>query len=274
MLGIESFALFISTMHLGKPHRFYRAFNNLKYSPVSREVAGIAVFFNSLLAHTFCSLFDHQLMQLGATVFGYAAIVTGPIALYFMHKIYRIKARPYWNHFQVLTAFYGNMLTMGGLLTGLVFVPVFMYQGQPVAEMLNPIAAIMFVGLIVEAYGHFCHARYLQRFDQEGAASYYEQISTFGKTYITRNTLLVVNIITLGALFMAGDDSMLSLSIWATVAVSIILVALVSRALFYVLVIPTTMPGAFFWKNKGFEEHARETDLAEMPQVGVIPDLH
>jgi len=50
--------------------------------------------------------------------------------------------------------------------------------------------------------------------------------------------------------------------------------AVVGRALFYVLVIPTTMPGAFFWKNKGFQEHARETGLANMPQVGVVPDAH
>ncbi len=49
---------------------------------------------------------------------------------------------------------------------------------------------------------------------------------------------------------------------------------LIGRALFYVLVIPTTMPGAFFWKNKGFEEHARDIGLANMPQVGVVPHLH
>ena len=49
---------------------------------------------------------------------------------------------------------------------------------------------------------------------------------------------------------------------------------LIGRALFYVLVIPTTMPGAFFWKNKGFEEHARDVGLADMPQVGVVPHLH
>jgi len=39
-------------------------------------------------------------------------------------------------------------------------------------------------------------------------------------------------------------------------------------------VIPTTMPGAFFWRNKGFEDHARATGLARMPQVGVLPDPH
>ena len=45
-------------------------------------------------------------------------------------------------------------------------------------------------------------------------------------------------------------------------------------ALFYVVVIPTTMPGAFFWKNAGFVEHAREIGLAEMPQVGVACQRH
>ncbi|MBA2351632.1 MAG: hypothetical protein H0V78_07555, partial [Burkholderiales bacterium] len=54
----------------------------------------------------------------------------------------------------------------------------------------------------------------------------------------------------------------------------IVLLTLIGRALFYVLVIPTTMPGAFFWRNKGFEQHARETGLARMPQVGVLPDAH
>ena len=50
--------------------------------------------------------------------------------------------------------------------------------------------------------------------------------------------------------------------------------SVMGRALFYVLVIPTTMPGAFFWKNKGFEEHARDIGLANMPQVGVAPLKH
>jgi hypothetical protein len=48
----------------------------------------------------------------------------------------------------------------------------------------------------------------------------------------------------------------------------------ISRALFYVVVIPTTMPGAFFWKNAGFVEHAREVGLADMPQMGVAYETH
>ena len=50
--------------------------------------------------------------------------------------------------------------------------------------------------------------------------------------------------------------------------------AIVGRMLFYALVIPTTMPGAFFWRNPAFEEHARATGLAKMPQVGVVMDGH
>jgi hypothetical protein len=34
------------------------------------------------------------------------------------------------------------------------------------------------------------------------------------------------------------------------------------------------MPGAFFWKNKAFEQHARDIGLANMPQVGVVPLHH
>jgi len=274
MLGLEGIALFLSTMHLGKPHRFYRAFNNLRYSPVSREVAGIAVFFNSLGAHFVASLIDMEIAQQAAVFFAYAAALSGPVAIYFMHKIYRIEARPYWNHWQVLTAFYGNMLTLGGLLTGLIFVPYFIFNQQAVVELLQIVAVLMAAGLAIEGIGHYFHAKHLNVKGREGAVSYYEQVTTFGKTYNLRNVLLMVNLLAVIALAFIDASSMLVLLAWSTLALSVILVAVVSRAMFYVMVVPTTMPGAFFWKNKGFEEHARESGLAKMPQVGVIADVH
>lgn len=278
MLGLEGIALFLSTMHLGKPQRFYRAFNNLKYSPVSREVAGIAVFFNSLAAH-FVSAFVFtswgiEIADQAATFFAYVAAVSGPIAIYFMHKIYRIEARPYWNHWQVLTAFYGNMLTLGGLLTGLFFVPYLLFTAQPVAELLQIVAILISAGLAIEGVGHYFHAKHLNVKGREGAVSYYEQVTTFGKTYNLRNILLIVNLLSVSALIFFDGSSVFALIAWAVLALSVILAAVVSRAMFYVMVVPTTMPGAFFWKNKGFEAHARESGLAKMPQVGVIADVH
>jgi len=274
MLGLEAVALFLSTMHLGKPHRFYRAFNNLKYSPVSREVAGIAVFFNSLAAHFFASLFDMNIAQQAATFFAYVAAISGPIAIYFMHKIYRIEARPYWNHWQVLTAFFGNMLTLGSLLTGLIFAPYFIATSQPVDALLQIVAVLISAGLVIEGVGHYFHAKYLNVKGREGSVSYYEQVTTFGKTYRLRNALLFVNLLSVVLLTFVNGSGAFVLVAWSTVALSVISVAVVSRAMFYVMVVPTTMPGAFFWKNKGFEEHARETGLANVVQAGIIEDAH
>ena len=65
-----------------------------------------------------------------------------------------------------------------------------------------------------------------------------------------------------------------SWAIWLLIGVAATAAATVGRMLFYALVIPTTMPGAFFWRNPAFEEHARETGLAKRPQVGVAMDWH
>jgi len=118
------------------------------------------------------------------------------------------------------------------------------------------------------------HARDLVRRGGEAAASQLEQRTTFGKTYIARNIGVALGlefIAALGALQVDGRAGFLA---WAVAAALIIATATIGRALFYVLVIPTTMPGAFFWRNKGFEEHARKTGLAKMPQVGILPDAH
>ena len=86
----------------------------------------------------------------------------------------------------------------------------------------------------------------------------------------TRNVLLAAGFAV--ALLMAAGFTHAAL--WALFAAIMVPAALIGRALFYVLVIPTTMPGAFFWRNRGFQEHARHIGLAEMPQVGVVPDAH
>jgi DMSO reductase anchor subunit len=125
-----AFGLFMSTMHLGKPKCFYRGFNNLRHSPVSREGLGIAIFMatlglhilfslpaNGLLQTLFTALFGTEIVSLIsptssaslATVFGALAVPSSLIGLYYMYRCYRIKARPFWNHWQVGTAFFGSM---------------------------------------------------------------------------------------------------------------------------------------------------------------------
>jgi DMSO reductase iron-sulfur subunit len=281
LIGIQTLALVLSTLHLGRPHRFYRAFNNLRYSPVSREVAGIAVFYNFLGAYTLLTALPMLFKWLPAGLTGglvhlsgWGAVISGLAALYFMHRIYRIPARPFWNHWQVLTAFFGNMLVLGPLLVLLVYATTQTLQQQPWAGVSGSIATIMLIGLLLEAIGLYYHARDLQRGGGEGHASLVEQQTTFGNTYWLRNTGLGLSMLLLLVVMQLQPDGATGLLLWSSIATVILATALIGRALFYTLVIPTTMPGAFFWRNKGFEQHARETGLARMPQVGVLPDCH
>ena len=269
---LSTIGLFKLNMHLGKPHRFYRGFNNLRLSPVSREIAGVSMFYTGLLGYAFFALFDIPMLNLIADIFAYLAVVSGPIGLYFMYKLYRIPARPFWNHLQTGTAFLGSMLSFGGLIiaaVSLIFLPLSTQAG-----LIQTLAVIITAGLIIESIGHIIHARDMQAIENEGAASYYHQTTQYGKSYLFRNGLLAFSLIAAGSIIYRGLSGVSGLVLAGLLALAMIVMAAFGRSLFFVLVIPTTMPGAFFWKNDGFVNHARETGLAEAPQVGVVYQRH
>ena len=297
--ALVSFGLFMSTMHLGKPKRFYRGFNNLRHSPVSREGLGIAIFVGALGMHIAASAAANstyralvgRLIRMDAnvlitadtaaklaTALGYLAFTASLVGLYYMTRCYRIKARPFWNHWQVATAFVGNMLSLGALLAGLVLVATLALAGESYQTAALVCAAVLTLGLCVEGIGHMAHARAMSSAEHEGGASYYIQTTTFGKTFVLRNGLLCANVALAAALLasmiLGGSFGLPTLLVWALAGATLLATSVMGRALFYVLVIPTTMPGAFFWKNKGFEDHARDIGLANMPQVGVAPLRH
>lgn len=295
---LVAFGLFMSTMHLGKPKRFYRGFNNLRHSPVSREGLGIAVFIGGLGLHILASLpgnawfqalwqavFGADIGVLAAASFvravgigsGVLALLGAAAGLYYMNRCYRIKARPFWNHWQVATAFGGSVLSLGSLLAGVVVLGTLAALDVPRDTAALLFGALLTAGLAIEGVGHVAHAKAMGTAAHEGGASYYVQTTTFGKTYALRNALLGANLLLAAGLLTVlavEGASAYTLAGWALVGVVTVLTSLIGRALFYVLVIPTTMPGAFFWKNKGFEEHARAIGLAHMPQVGVVPLRH
>jgi Fe-S-cluster-containing dehydrogenase component/DMSO reductase anchor subunit len=258
-----SFGLFKLNMHLGKPHRFYRGFYNLRHSPVSREIAGVSLFYGSLLGFTFFSLFDLNLL---ANVFGVMGIISGPIGVFYMYKLYRIKARPFWNHWQTATSFVGTCLSLGALTMGLVALAT---NGLE-ALTFSVLVVCLLIGLVLEAIGHIVHAKDLSSGEGEGSASWYLQTTKYGWPFIISNVLLGMSIV-IAATMLLNPISVVG---WLILTLTLIAAAVIRRSLFFALVIPTTMPGAFFWKNKGFEEHAKETGLANMQQVGVRYEEH
>lgn len=284
-LGLAALGLFMSTTHLGKPLRFYRGFNNLRHSPVSREGLGAVIFMGFAGLHMLMMLPTHSLFQsffgtefmaytrTPALVFGALSTLGGAVGLYYMYRCYRIKARPFWNHWQTACSFVGNALSLGTVVVAVFNTPYLMLTGGNYVALLQVLAPVLVLGLLLEAAGLFFHAKFLNATVSEGAVSHYIQCTTFGKTYYARNGLIALNIAAAIALSLWGGQ-WLSPIAWAALVVSVSLTSLVGRALFYVLVVPTTMPGAFFWRNKGFEEHAREIGLAANPAVGVAMHTH
>lgn len=284
---LQASGLFLSTMHLGKPMRFYRGFNNLRYSPVSREALGVALFFTGMAAFTGLELLSVALdylsisaptiispAQHGLAVF---AIVSGLIGLYWMYRSYRIPARPFWDHKQVFTSFFGTMFSLGSLVLALLALPALAFSNdgaEHVSDLLQLTSGLAALGLLAEGLGLMVHAKYLNTENGEGAAAHYVQQTTFGKSYLFRNVLMAVSALLMTTVALFLSDTAIGMILAVLAVPAIILSLLIGRCLFYILVIPTTMPGAFFWKNKGFEEHARDVGLADMPQVGVVPACH
>lgn len=273
LMLLQAVGLLMSTLHLGKPQRFYRGFNNLAHSPVSREGLGVALFFAFMGAFTFFQglawYFDAGAFSYLANAFAILALVGMAGGLFYMYRSYRIKARPFWDHWQTACSFVGSAIALGSIVTAIVAI----IGGADTYPLLNQLAPIAVSGLLLEAFGLYAHAKFLNVEQGEGAASHYVQCTTFGKTYQMRNAAVIANIAALAILQQLAPEGWLGL-LWLLPVITVVCASTVSRALFYVLVIPTTMPGAFFWKNKGFEQHARDVGLADMPQVGVIPDLH
>ncbi|MBA1446439.1 MAG: dimethyl sulfoxide reductase anchor subunit [Chromatiales bacterium] len=271
MLALTAVGLFKLNMHLGKPHRFYRGFYNLRLSPVSREIAGVSLFFAGLAGFTFFALsqllFDNRFPGIVQDVFAIIGLMGAGVGGYFMYKLYRIPARPFWDHWHTAATFAGTALSLGSLLLALVALA----SNQLSPELGRLLAMTAGVGLALEGIGLLFHAQDLQGQESEGTASFYEQTTTYGYPYWLRNGLLAFALALAVSVALIGSNSA-----WTFIVLTLMALAasVIGRALFYVLVIPTTMPGAFFWRNKGFVEHARESGLADMPQMGVVYERH
>ncbi len=287
MLAIVGFAgigMLMSATHLGKPLRFYRGFNNLRHSPVCREGLGIMLYMVFAGLHMLAVLPENPVFVglLGdwgsfpilANSFAVLAMISGAVGLYYMYRCYRIKARPFWNHWQTATSFLGTALGLGGLLLGVFVVATALVNGAELSAVLSFVGGAVAIGAALEGVGLVAHARAMNMGNNEGSVSHYIQSTLFGKSYWLRNLLIVVNVVLGIALVAVAEAGMPGLVILAGLMATVFAAAIIGRCLFYVLVVPTTMPGAFFWKNKDFEEHAREIGLANLPQVGVVAHVH
>ena len=281
LVTLQALALSLSASHLGKPHRFYRGFNNLRHSWLSREALALSLFFGALAAYMFVTTFPALTAWLPPTfsavlpdLAGLSAAILGSLAIYCMARIYRIKARPFWDHWHTSAAFFASLLILGSLGMGLAFGIADGLAGRAPDELLQWLSLPLLTGLMLQAFALARHLRYLARRGAEADVSRAQMLTTYGRTYLARWTSLAVLMLGAAVISLSMLPGMVALILWIALSVLAIPHEIIGRALFYVLVTPTTMPGAFFWNNKYFEAHARKTGLARMPQVGVVPETH
>ncbi len=286
LFALQTFGMVMSTLHLGKPRYFYRAMNNLRHSWVSREIFTMGTFYHLLGAYAVVTTFPaltawlpHGVSSALPLLLGWAAAMMGPVGLYCMVRCYRIKARPFWDHWHSGGAFFASALILGSVGIGMIFGVAEVAAGRSADPLLTLLVWSLLGGLGLQGASLAAHVRYLDRRGAEAAVSRRLMLTTYGKTYVARwaswagLTLAAIALIVLEVVG-AGLKPAPTLVVWGVILCLALVHEVVGRALFYVVVVPTTNPGAFFWGNKVFESHARHTGLAAMPQVGVAPDEH
>jgi DMSO reductase anchor subunit len=191
-----------------------------------------------------------------------------------MYRIYRVKARPFWDHWHTGGAFFATMLILGSLFVGLGIGLAQALTGAEPSGTLELLAKPLIVGLALQAVSLAAHGRYLSRRGAEAEVSRAQMLAAYRNTYYARWANLGVLSIAAVTMALAAPAGVTGVVAWSGLFLLALAHEVVGRALFYVLVTPTTMPGALFWNNRYFEQHARKTGLANMPQVGVVAKTH
>src|SRR5690606_18932661 len=90
---------------------------------------------------------SHQLLVIVGTLLGV-------IGLYYMNRIYRIKARPFWDHWQVLSSFFGSMFSVGGMLAGVLLLGLAAFVGINAGSVIVELLPFVAAGLWVAGIDH------------------------------------------------------------------------------------------------------------------------
>ncbi len=281
LVVLQTFGLALSTLHLGKPQYFYRAMNNLRHSWVSREIAMMGGFYSLLTAFGLMTIFPVTLSWLPdffantlPTLTGGVAAIFGPLGIYAMYRCYRIPARPFWDHWHSGAVFVASGLILGSSTLGLFFGVAGLAAGQTIGPLLQGLSLILTAGLVLQRIALYYHLRDLKQYGEEAAVSRMMLTEAHGKIFQVRLMSWKVLIGVVVVFMVFPPTTVGGIILWTFFSLMTLIHELVGRALFYVSVVPTTVPRGFFWGNHSFEDLARTSGLAKRPQVGVLMDNH
>ncbi|MBI3393122.1 MAG: dimethyl sulfoxide reductase anchor subunit [Nitrospirae bacterium] len=264
-----------STGHLGKPLRAYRAVRNLRTSWLSREVVAVGALFGGLLAYAGLGLAPEiqaasfKLQGLDAFAawkgwIGWGVGGVGLAALFTQAMIYVIPARPYWNDRNTPAQFLLSAVTIGPLLAetlaGLSATLGLDPSGWAQPGRARIAWGVSLAGLLVQAAFHADHLRRIDRTRSEAYLSLSGIVGQYRHLTTARVVFWAMGVAILSgglAGLSAGDGSASAGDAARLVsAAGLAIIAAgeaTGRALFFLAVVPMTVPGGAFYRNKLFE---------------------
>jgi len=205
---------------------------------------------------------------------GSAACVLGPLGLYCMYRCYRIPARPFWDHWHSGGAFFSSGLILSSTVIGVLFGLIGLAKSGEIASVFRFLSVVFALGLILQQAARTQLLRYLKARGEEASVSRMQMNTVFGKIDTGRFYSWVLMMSTALFFIVLPPSGAAGITVWSAIALIAVIHEVVGRALFYVIIVPTTVPRGFFWGNQAFESLARKSGLAEKPQVGVLADGH
>ncbi len=251
-----------STGHLGKPFRAYRALRNIRTSWLSREIAVVGAFFSGILLYCVATL-ALPAEAAGLALPGMAPLaawtgwigagvaVVGLAAVFSQAKIYVIPARPYWDDRNTLAQFFLSAVTTGPLLS----VSLLDLADAP-SSLFRSAWAVSLVGLILQGAFHADHVLRIAKKRDEAYMSLADILGKYGRIAAARIGLWGLGLMSLalGIAFDSGNGALwLSRAATLSALAAVASGEVIGRALFYLAVVPMSVPGAAFYRNKEFE---------------------
>lgn len=119
-LSIVMLSLLAATLHLGRPLRAYRALRNWRHSWLSREIGSFGAFAALTTAAVLIPKVWSTLPSATLRVLEGCAVLLGLASLYCTARIYRVPARPSWDSPRTTASFLLSSLILGPALAGVL----------------------------------------------------------------------------------------------------------------------------------------------------------
>ena len=266
LFGIAGLSLASSTLHLGRPAYFYRAFKRWRTSWLSREAIGFAGFSATAFVYT-AMLFYESLSGVfgfsgsGSNIYvnifrlgtGFITISLGIYGVYASSRIYRVPSRPAWDSFRTTAEFFTASLLCGvALFSHAASVASVRYSSTEFLD--TAIQYFSLIGILTGAAAALSDAAIKRQRIKSKVPELSKSALLLDTVFYRENTIrhiflgtaMLFSFLTAAGYFTTGSLNFAVLTL--AVLLLYTLYSLLGRYLFFVTVVPDNIPGNFIYE--------------------------